>query len=136
MTPPAPPRPDPLTPNAEDTVTQTEIENAIKTGALMKLGVLAAGETASAADDALAGEALGRVVDDLAAAGDAWFDAQHLPEDARHGLIGLLAAALADPFGLPEERAVRLAAEGAGARHALRARGGTAGGDAVQFTDY
>lgn len=117
-------------------MTQTEIENAIKTGALMKLGVLAAGETASAADDALAEEALERLVDDLAGAGDAWFDAQHLPEEARHGLIGLLAATLADPFGLPEARAARLAAEAAEARRALRARGTGAAGDAVRFTDY
>jgi hypothetical protein len=117
-------------------VTQTEIENAIKTGALLKLGVLAAGETASAADDALAAETLERLMDDLAAAGDAWFDAGHLPEEARHGLTHLLAAALADPFGLPEARTARLAAEAGGARRALRAQGRGAAGDAVRFTDY
>lgn len=117
-------------------MTQTEIENAIKTGALRKLGVLAADETASAADDALAAEALGRVVDDLEASGDAGFDAQHLPEEARHGLVALLAFALADPFGVPGDRTGRLAAEAEGARRALRARGRGASSDPVRFTDF
>jgi hypothetical protein len=117
-------------------VTQTEIESAIKTGALRKLGVLAAEETAPAAHDALAAEALGRVVDDLGAAGDAWFDAQHLPEEARHGLIALLAYALADPFGLPEVRTGRLAVEADVARRSLRARARGASSDPVRFTDF
>jgi hypothetical protein len=117
-------------------VTQSEIRAAVTGGALTKLGVLAAGETAAAADDALASATLDRLVAALGEAGDVGFTADALPEEAQHGLIALLAAELADAFGLPEARARRLDTEAAGARRLFRARGRAGASDPVRFVNH
>ncbi len=75
--------------------------NAIKTGALRKLGVLAADETASAADDKLIGDALDRMIDAAGRDGDMNFYRDQIPDDAEEGLIVMLAAAVAEDFGYP-----------------------------------
>jgi len=92
--------------------TQADIRLTIKTGALRKLGVLAATATPSAADNQLAEGALARLIDTLYADGDVHFSNLAIPEDAAHGLIVLLANALADDFGVDDARAARLAQQG------------------------
>jgi hypothetical protein len=116
--------------------TQADIRLTIKTGALRKLGVLAATETASAADDQLADGALGRLIDTLSADGDIRFHNLAIPEDAAHGLIVLLAAALADDFGVADTRAARLSAQAADERRALRIRGHAPASNDVAFRNY
>jgi len=117
-------------------VTQSEIEQAIRYGALRRLGVLAGDEGPTAADDALAGEALTRVVDDLAARGEVWFTAGDIPEETRHALILLVADDLGQAFGLPEERLRRLGGEALEARRAVRAMGRAASRGTVPFINY
>jgi len=118
-------------------VNQSEIRTAVKTGALHRLGALAAGETAAAADDALADAALDRLVDDMAARGDCAFDKDALPEAAQDGLIDLLAARLADVFGLSLERALRLDAAGEAARREFRRQARAEGADqTVAFSNH
>jgi hypothetical protein len=117
-------------------VTQTEIQAAIRTDALVRLGVLAAEETPSAADDATAAAALSRVVDDLGARGEVWFTADALPEETRAALTLVVAADLADAFGLSEERLRRLLAEAQEARRALRGMGRALSTGPVAFINY
>jgi len=123
-------------PGGSARVTQSEIQQAIRTQALVRLGVLGAEETPSAADDATAVAALARVVDDLGARGEVWFTADALPEETRHVLTLLLAADLADAFGLPEDRLRRLLAEAQEARRALRGMGRAVTTGPVNFTNY
>lgn len=117
-------------------MTQSEIQEAVRTGALTRLGVLAAEETPTASDDRAAATALARVVDDLGARGEVWFTADALPEETRHALTLLVAADLADAFGLPEERLRRLLAEAQDARRALRGMGRALSTGPVNFINY
>lgn len=77
--------------------------NAIKIGTLLKLGVIAAGETASASDDALVESALDRMLDAAERDGDVGFYRDDIPDDAQEGLIVMLAAAVAADFGYPAD---------------------------------
>lgn len=115
---------------------QATIRAAIKQGALRRLGVLDAGQSAGAADDALADGALTRLVGHLAAEGSARFHDQAIPEQAQHGLIVLLAATLADDFGLAEERAQRLLAQAEAERRLLRQQAGATAGEPTPFQDF
>lgn len=117
-------------------MTQSEIEQAVREGALRRLGVLAADEGPTAADDALAAETLTRVVDDLAARDEVWFTAGDLPEEARHALILLVADDMGAAFGLTEERLARLKGEATEARRTMRAMGRAASRDTVPFINY
>lgn len=117
-------------------MTQSEIQEAIRTDALVRLGVVAAEETPTAADDRAAATALARVVDDMGARGEVWFTADALPEETRHALTLLVAADLADAFGLAEERLRRLLAEAGEARRALRGMGRAASTGPVTFINY
>ena len=100
------------------TATATEI----KAGALVKLGVIAAGETASAADDTLAGEALDRLIDDMVAKGEAVYDKARIPDHEKRTLIIALADDLAEAFGIQAEDRDRFRIEARDARHESRRR--------------
>jgi hypothetical protein len=117
-------------------VTQSEIQEAIRTQALVRLGAVAADTNASAADDATAAAALTRLVDDLGARGEAWFTADAIPQETRHALGLLLAADLGDAFGVPEQRLRRLLAEAQEARRALRGMGRAVSSGPVSFINH
>ncbi len=117
-------------------MTQTEINTAIKTGALRKLGVLAAGATASASDDTLAGDTLGRLLDAMYADGETWFEKDIIPESAIHGLTVLLTLALANDFGLSDSRNQTVAGEAQEVRRAFRRQGRASSTDPIQFESF
>lgn len=104
-------------------LTQTAIRTAIIGAALVRLGVIAAGETAAAADQALVSNSLDRLLDHLADAAVTDFDKGAIPETAQKALIDLLAAELADDYGLtPPQQAGRAAAANAARLHLLQQR--------------
>ena len=117
-------------------MTQTEIRTAIITGALRKLGTLGADDTPSGADHTLADTTLDRLIDALRAGGDARFHKLAIPEDAQQPLLVMLAASLADDFGVSDLRASRLQALSEQERRGLRVRQTAPASDTVAFTDF
>ncbi len=117
-------------------MTQTDIRRAVITGALRKLGTLGADDTPAGADYILADTTLDRLIDALRAGGDATFHKLAIPEDAQQPLLVMLAAALADDFGVADARAARLQALSDQERRGLRVRQTAPASDTVAFTDY
>lgn len=118
---------------AGPTATATEI----KAGALGVLGALAAGESATSADDTLAGNALDRLIDRMARVGDVGFDKANIPDYAKAGMIDMLAADLAPHFSKPLEERDRLIGMARAARHEFRRIAVAKASRArVSFTDF
>ena len=109
---------------------------AIKAGALRKLGVLAVGETATAADDALAESLLDDLIDDGVTRGDMNFDKDVIPDDAKRGLIVMLAWDLVDEFTVPAQLANNLSVKAGNARREFRARAAITSSETTEFTNY
>ena len=80
--------------------------------ALEELGVAAAGQTASAEDQAVIDEAIEPVMSDLATRNIyAWGDPDEYDDDAFEHLAVLLANTKSRPFGIPPNEETRLLAE-------------------------
>lgn len=98
----------------------------IKTRALRRLRVLAAGETASTDIDDIIDAAYDATYAMLAEDGTVtWGSTDDVPDEAEYAFTTLVAAQCADEFGVPEDRYRRLQAEawgpdGAGRKCAMR----------------
>jgi hypothetical protein len=118
-------------------MTQDEIKADIRKAALQKLGVVVGEQDPSVEDDATAGATLDRLIDDLVVAGDVGFTTEAIPEETRRPLGIILASDMADAFGLPSRRALRLELEAKDAMKRLRKGGGGSGEtESVPFKDY
>jgi len=83
------------------------IATNIKNGALQRLGIVGAGNTASPEDSVLAGLVLDEMIDDAYERGDIGFVKEALDDTLVHGLKAMLAYDLAPYFSKPRTADLR-----------------------------
>jgi len=98
-------------------LTKADLRNAVMT----RMGVLAAGETANAADAALVDQAIEDVHESLIQKGLADWVTSAIPNVMKRPLIALVKYEVADDFSIPEARIGRWAVEARGMFGDIRA---------------
>lgn len=114
----------------------TATADTIKAGALRELGVLASGETASAADDDLAESKLDQLIDDMVADHACNFSKDRIPDDAILGLTYMLAYRLTGDFDAPDEMLVKISTEHHRAKRNFRSRRASVSAETTPFVNF